>query len=349
MIGSRVELRYGATLDDEAGDKRLIDNVSAAAFDGRHLWTAADEGTSFQRLTLRGGSFEAARSFDLADFFEDYPPDDEDEADLEGLAYSEGRLWMTGSHALVRKKPDRQKAEKLLGKRPSKRELARTMLGFVEIDAAGEPRTGSGRRLPEGDEPGSLIAELARDWQELERAIKRPAKENGLDIEGIAVCGDRVFLGLRGPVVGPYAIVIEIQVEIDSRGLTIARGDGPACKPHLIDLGGLGVRDLAIDRTGLIVLAGPTLDMEGPFEIYRAGSLLDHWTGEPGRHREPPCLQEIDIDRCIDKRGRWRGRRPEAITVVADRLLVIAERDARAKDAAHGTLLADLLPLRDDG
>lgn len=349
MTGRTVELRYGATLDDADEDKRRIDNVSAAAFDGRHLWTAADEGISFQRLTRRDARFEAARSFDLADYFDGYPPEGEDEADLEGLAFNEGRLWMTGSHALVRKKPDKQKTEKLLGKRPSKRELARTLLGFVEIDEHGEPKAGSGRALPAGDAAGSLIAELARDWEELERAIKRPAKENGLDVEGIAAQGNRVFLGLRGPVIGPYAIVLEIEVEIAGTGLGIARGEGPACRPHLIDTGGLGVRDLAMHGNGLIVLAGPTLDMEGPFEIYLARSPLDGWTGEPGSERKPRCLREIAIERSADDRGRWRGRRPEAVTVVDGDLLVIAERDRRVGAAAHGVLLADLLPLPDAG
>ena len=39
-----------------------------------------------------------------------------------------------------------------------------------------------------------------------------PSKDNGFDVEGLAVSGDRVFLGLRGPVLRGWAMVVELRV-----------------------------------------------------------------------------------------------------------------------------------------
>ena len=39
-----------------------------------------------------------------------------------------------------------------------------------------------------------------------------PGKDNGLDVEGIAVAGPRVYLGLRGPVLRGWATIVEIAV-----------------------------------------------------------------------------------------------------------------------------------------
>ena len=38
---------------------------------------------------------------------------------------------------------------------------------------------------------------------------------------------------------------------------------------HFLDLGGLGVRDLTVDGDDLIVLAGPTMLLDGPVRLLR--------------------------------------------------------------------------------
>ena len=45
-----------------------------------------------------------------------------------------------------------------------------------------------------------------------------PSKENGLDIEGLAVRGDTVLLGLRGPVIRGYALVVRLEMKATKRG-----------------------------------------------------------------------------------------------------------------------------------
>jgi hypothetical protein len=55
-----------------------------------------------------------------------------------------------------------------------------------------------------------------------------PSKENGFDIEELAVRGDRVFLGLRGPVLNGWAIIVEIGVEESDAGVLTLTPIGPS-------------------------------------------------------------------------------------------------------------------------
>src|SRR5262245_32018846 len=99
---------------------------------------------------------------------------------------------------------------------------------------------------------GSLRAVLAEN-EDLRPFVELPTKENGLDIEGFAIVGSKVLLGLRGPLLDGFATVVEIgsaeRLAIDPRELRL----------HLLDLGGLGVRDLARFDGDVIILAGPVM------------------------------------------------------------------------------------------
>jgi hypothetical protein len=96
-----------------------------------------------------------------------------------------------------------------------------------------------------------------------------PAKENGFDVEGLAIVGDRVVVGLRGPVLGRYACLVSIQFkEAGKRFLKPKRINGARYKLHALDLGGFGIRDLLVRGDDLLVLAGPTQAIEGLARIY---------------------------------------------------------------------------------
>src|SRR3546814_13829874 len=99
-----------------------------------------------------------------------------------------------------------------------------------------------------------------------------PSKENGFDVEGLAVRGSRVFLGLRGPVLRGWATVVELDLKTPKPGrLKLRRigAGGERYRKHFLDLDGLGIRELVFDGDDLLVLAGPTMDLDGPVVLFR--------------------------------------------------------------------------------
>ena len=102
--------------------------------------------------------------------------------------------------------------------------------------------------------------------------IGAPSKENGFDVEGLAVSGNRVFVGLRGPVLRGWAIVLELRVKSEEDGRISLEQTGEDSAPylkHFLRLDGLGIRDLVIDGDDILALAGPTMDLDGPVYVYR--------------------------------------------------------------------------------
>lgn len=130
----------------------------------------------------------------------------------------------------------------------------------------------------------------------LNKFLKVPGKDNGLDIEGLAVTGDRIFLGLRGPVLRGWAVVLEISVEAgDDHGLSL-KGIGPNGRPykkHFLELDGLGVRELCADGEDLLILAGPTLNLDGPVGVYRWSQALSATSESLVRRDKLPRILEI--------------------------------------------------------
>jgi hypothetical protein len=101
-----------------------------------------------------------------------------------------------------------------------------------------------------------------------------PSKDNGLDIEGLAVRGNRVFAGLRGPVLRGWAVILDFEVGEtagNQNRLTLTR----PIRKHLLRLDGLGVREIALHHKDLFVLAGPTMDLDGPVGLYRWANATD--------------------------------------------------------------------------
>jgi hypothetical protein len=119
---------------------------------------------------------------------------------------------------------------------------------------------------------GGELARILEDDEHIARFMTVPAKENGFDIEGVAACGERVFLGLRGPVLRGWAMVLELEVKEPSNGRLKPRkigASGARYAKHFLDLDGLGIRELAFDGDALLILAGPTMDITGPVVLYR--------------------------------------------------------------------------------
>lgn len=105
-----------------------------------------------------------------------------------------------------------------------------------------------------------------------------PGKDNGLDIEGLAVSGDKIFLGLRGPVLRGWSVILQLEIEAmpganGAGELRLRRtADNRDFRKYFLQLGGLGIRELLVDGADLLILAGPTMDLDNPVRIHR-------WTG----------------------------------------------------------------------
>ena len=124
---------------------------------------------------------------------------------------------------------------------------------------------------------GKLGKWLKKD-EHLGRFLQVPAKENGFDLEGIAARGARVFLGLRGPVLRGWAVILELELEETRPGRLKPRRigpDGERYRKHFLDLEGLGIRDLCFDGERLLILAGPTMDLDGPVRLFAWSRCLE--------------------------------------------------------------------------
>lgn len=275
---------------DEKGDpvREHLSSVLASP-DGRTLWLTSDETASVERLTLSesGTEFGAHVRFDLRPLF-DLPGGGTQEADIEGLAVNDGHLWVVGSHSLARRKPERTATmeEKLARLEDLKRQANRFLLGRLPLDAgesgAPAPLRQAGpqhaerlaiadkkKKLEKAETRSSLTSLFAEDVH-FGPFLDVPAKENGFDIEGMVIDGTRVFLGMRGPVLRGWATIIEIAVAAARHGglEIVPLASGERYRKHFLDLDGLGIRCLLAHRDDLWILAGPTMDLDGPVRLF---------------------------------------------------------------------------------
>ncbi len=275
---SRVLLRFGDDDDD------LLNELSAAAFtpDGS-LWVGSDEFRTLERLSPIApyiyGDHQVVHLKDYIDLF-----NLEDEVDIEGMDYSEPYLWVIGSHSTKRGKPKGKNIEKdIKALSKVKTDANRFLLmriPFVEGDlykAYDRPDSKydaiAASALQTSDQGNVLMDALCEDAH-LGPIVSSqlPSKDNGLDIEGLAVKCDRVYLGLRGPVLRGWAIILELEVETDESGTMTLKPIGPNAQPyrkHFFNLGGLGIRELCFHNDDLLLLAGPTMELEGAMQLYR--------------------------------------------------------------------------------
>ena len=286
-------LRFDPSLSEKQVAK-VRDNLSAIVLSESHLWLGGDEGTSVHRMTLEpSGEFASHTTFELKDILS-LPGADGEEIDIEGLDVNEGYLWLIGSHSSKRKKAEDTKTADENMQRLGRLELQgnRFTLGRVPLDPSATPVRSHGAlaaaRL-DGDASGNaLTAALSADAHVAPFVARPrpdgslegiPSKDNGLDVEGLAVSGRRVFCGLRGPVLRGWAIILELELTGgDGQAPLSLKPLGQSGEPylkHFLNLRGLGIRDLVIDGTDLLVLAGPSMDLDGPVNIYRWKGALD--------------------------------------------------------------------------
>jgi Protein of unknown function (DUF3616) len=285
IVERRVELRFA----EESRAAETHTNLSAVRQDGRCLWVAGDETATVERLTAeldgsgRVTGYGDQRTIALADLVE-LPAGRDEEADIEGLARSNGWLWAVGSHSLKRRRIKEGHGDAKARKRLATvlREENRHILVRIPLVAGpdGLPEAvaeDGGRTAAVLGGRGDSLTDLLADDPHLAPFLAIPSKDNGVDIEGIAAVspedGERLYIGFRGPVLRGWAVLVEIRPEThpdDPHRLRLRRIDDQArYRTHFLDLGGLGIRDLCPDGDDLLILTGPTMSLSGPVQVVR--------------------------------------------------------------------------------
>lgn len=177
--------------------------------------------------------------------------DDDDDPDAEGVAYDDGFFYVTGSHGRSRHGDEKN------------------LSSYVVFRIAVDPRTGAPKTKPnamkvDGVEPSSRLRKVLKNDDEVEAYFNESLAESGVNIEGIAVRNGRMYFGLRGPSVKRRAFVLSVNAD----SLFTKHGD---LKPDTasLELGkNTGIRDLAVVKDGILILAGPTRDEDVPYTVW---------------------------------------------------------------------------------
>ncbi len=358
----------------------LRDGLSVALRTGDDLWIASDETTTLERLTqVDADHFARHARFALADYVE-LPGEVDEEIDVEGIGFDGGYLWITGSHSLTRKKPKRRRDEAenlarlatvkdgpnryVLARIPCVRDAAGIYALVREAEVApadgGAPRRLVAARLDGGKHANALTKEI-RDDEHLAPFLAIPGKDNGFDIEGLAMSDGRLFLGLRGPVLRGWAVVLSMEVDATAEDPTVlqlserrvARDDDHtverAYAKHFIQLGGMGIRELRAVGDDLLVLAGPTMALDGTIAVFR-------WRGG-AKARHDGIVPADAVERLFDVphgTGEDAERdRAEGMTLWtpgrAEELLVVYDSPSERRKRGDAGVMADVFPLTGQG
>ncbi len=232
------------------GKVRDAKQISAVALSGPWVVFGGDEGRGVQPFRRLGGSrLEAGKMINLVP--------SGGELDVEGIACQGSTCYVLGSHALVRKKLDDDKKQESNRKQLNEveHEPSRDHLFRFTLTADGQAK----------DVRSLNLRQLLSGDRVLGPFTRIPSKENGLDLEGLALVGDDLYVGLRGPVLrGNLTPVIRLQFDRPQ-----------AYEVRFVPLEGLGIRELAPVSDGFLVIAGPVGDAPLP-------CLLYHWNGRDG-------------------------------------------------------------------
>jgi hypothetical protein len=344
------------TLDLRLASNDSAKSLSAVAAVDDLLWLASDETRAVLLMNaINQQSFGFIGEFDLDDasLSLDLPGDPDDEIDIEGMDLGGGYLWVIGSHSSSRDRirVDDTELEAIERLGEVKERKARQTLVRVPIVAdqvAGDAGThyslgGVGAAVLRPTADGEGLRQRLADDVHLRPFIEAagggiPAKDNGLDIEGLAVCADgQILVGLRGPVVGGLAVIVSFAVtdRPDHPGtLRLARtGQTRWFTKHFVDLGGCGIRDLCRDGQDLLILSGPSVLLDGPSRVYR---LVDGAAqlAELTLKNDPRLQVLFDID--------TSAGHPEGITMLPSNEVLVVFDSPTAERLNNSIVTADV-------
>jgi hypothetical protein len=214
-------------------------DASAAVAVSSNLFIVADDENNTLRLFSADHGGAPLKEFDLDNFLE--VTSKSPEADLEGAALLGNRAFWIGSHG--RNRDGRA--------RPNRCRLFATDIAITN---------GEVTLTPVGKPCKRLLDDLVHDRRfaefHLAEASARPPKEpDALNIEGLsATPGGHLLLGFRNPTPHEKALLIPLLNPNE-----VIEGKPPRFDAGiLLDLDGLGIRDMAFFEGTYFIIAGPS-------------------------------------------------------------------------------------------
>ena len=249
-----------------------------------------------------------------------------DELDAEGAATDGRYFYVTGSHSA--KRGD-------CASNPGSRHVLRLRLDLATGRALRSP---GGSALADRADTGRLWAIMQaqpglaphvgeRKCLGSESPDEAPALagQQGVNIEGLAAQGGRLYFGFRGPVLKDTALVLA--VDADALFDAQAARDPKATVTRLALGANRGIRDMVAVKTGFLLLAGP----DDSRASQGAGWTVAWWDGkaDAGRVVQPKILAALDLGR-VKLRKCDTETKPEAMAVLEEtpaayRLLVLSD------------------------
>jgi Protein of unknown function (DUF3616) len=224
-------------------------DASAAVAVSSNLFIVADDENNTLRLYSADHAGPPLKEFEFDDFLE--VTRKSPEADLEGGALIGNRAFWIGSHG--RNKDGKE--------RPNRHRLFATDIAITNGEVTLKPVGQPCKRLLD-----DLIHDTRFTEFHLAEASTLPPKEpNALNIEGLSATADgHLLLGFRNPTPHRRALVIPLLNPNEVvKGKTPRFGDA-----LLLDLEGLGIRDMAFFDGSYFIIAGPSHSGTG-FQFYR--------------------------------------------------------------------------------
>jgi hypothetical protein len=247
-------------------------------------------------------------------------PGDFAEFDGEGVAYSEPYFYVIGSHGCSRNNGLFQ--------------LSSFILARIRVDDHGRPADGEGKALPAKKSARAVqttyrVSDLLRRAGSAAQFFGNDLESaNGLNIEGIAVDGDKVWLGLRAPVDGDGKAFL-----VSASASDLFRKDHAASRASPEDvikvrLAKLGIRDLAmLPDKRILILAGAAHGPEQPFQLF----VVDPKAAKP---TAKPLGQLPKVEQLVE--GEKKLGEAEAVTVLdPDQGRIVVLFDALVDGAPH--------------
>ena len=289
--------------------RRSLSGIACAQIAGstRRCLVVFDEGVEARYVVMNDGSYtlEAERVV---------LRQSGGELDAEGAASDARYYYVTGSHSAKRGN---------CKSNPDSRRVIRFAI---------DPATGRALRSPPGSPTGSLadykdtdalwgimasVPQLKAHVGEKKCLGTEPPEDaphlkgqRGVNIEGLAVQGGRLFFGFRGPAQNGEALILSLDAKALFEG-------GPAReKLARLTLGqGRGIRDLHAVKDGILVLAGPDDDKANADRPW----IIALWDGKGDDKKsvEPKLLAQLDL-RDVKLRGCDKELKPEALAVLQE-------------------------------